>query len=80
MGCKLSCCKSKNESPYKNRDSLNNLTTNELKYDETISSLQHISERETGDTDYDPSTNPTAGPIFIQRINFSQCTRKTIPL
>lgn len=74
MGNKFSCCKG-NSSPYKQNDSLNNLTS-ELKYDETITSLQHISERETGDTDFDPSTNPTAGPLFIQRINYSQSKSK----
>jgi len=29
--------------------------------------LQHISEREPDDTDCDPSSNPTTGPLFMQR-------------
>lgn len=29
--------------------------------------LQHISEREPDDLDYDPSTNPRTGPLFMQR-------------
>lgn len=43
------------------------LNNSELKYDETVLSLQHISERELPETNHDPSTNPTAGPLFVQR-------------
>ncbi|XP_075680398.1 cyclin Y [Dermatophagoides pteronyssinus] len=42
-------------------------TNSDIKYDETILSLQHISERELPETNHDPSTNPTAGPLFVQR-------------
>src|SRR6218665_3523031 len=66
MGKKLSvCCRKRDDSPYKtNKESQYNLTAH-IKYDETISSLQHISEREPAETEADPSTNPTTGPLFL---------------
>ncbi|KAI2804706.1 hypothetical protein RDWZM_008022 [Blomia tropicalis] len=67
MGKKLSTCCKGGSSPYKQKESQYNLTA-AIQYDETMSSLQHISEREPmDDADYDPSTNPTAGPLFLER-------------
>lgn len=67
MGKRLSCCKNRTQSLFKRKESsLINLTS-ELKYDETILSLQHISEREIKKITQDPSINPTAGPLFVER-------------
>ncbi|KPM10656.1 cyclin-Y-like protein 1-like protein [Sarcoptes scabiei] len=73
MGNRFSCCKTRSHSLFKRKEnSLNQLstatlstTTNELKYDETILSLQHISERELTAINRDPSIHPTAGPLFL---------------
>lgn len=67
MGKKLSCCRNNTPSPFKQKDSQHNLTASEIKFDETVSSLQHISEREAGDTEGDPSTSPTCGPLFVEK-------------
>ncbi|KAH9501856.1 hypothetical protein DERF_012665 [Dermatophagoides farinae] len=78
MGNRFSCCKTHGESLFKHRrrrlsrrrrkeSSQTTLNNAEIKYDETILSLQHISERELPETNHDPSTNPTAGPLFVQR-------------
>lgn len=74
MGKKLSTCCKGGSSPYKQKESQYNLTA-AIQYDETMSSLQHISEREPmDDADYDPSTNPTAGPLFLERFENSKFT------
>lgn len=80
MGNRFSCCKTRSHSLFKRKEnSLNQLstatlstTTNELKYDETILSLQHISERELTAINRDPSIHPTAGPLFVQRSCINQ--------
>ncbi|XP_076313396.1 cyclin Y isoform X1 [Tachypleus tridentatus] len=39
----------------------------EIQPEESASNLQHISEREPEDLESDPSSHPTAGPLFMQR-------------
>lgn len=66
MGNKLSCCTC--GSPRVDRRAENSyLPEAEVHQDESISNLQHISEREPEDIETDPSTHPTAGPLFMQR-------------
>lgn len=66
MGNKLSCCTC--GSPRIDRRAENSyLPEAEVHQDESISNLQHISEREPEDIETDPSTHPTAGPLFMQR-------------
>lgn len=66
MGSKLSCCAC--TSPRLERKLEDNYLPNADVYqEESISNLQHISEREPEDFDGDPSTHPTAGPLFMQR-------------
>ncbi|XP_054708758.1 cyclin-Y-like protein 1 [Uloborus diversus] len=67
MGNKLSCCAC--QSPIYERkleDHYLEAYRNSFP-DESIFNLQHISEREPEDFDGDPSTHPTAGPLFMQR-------------
>lgn len=67
MGKKLSCCRG-GDSPYKQKDSQYNLTASEIKYDETVSSqLQHISDREPGDAEGEPTSDPRSGPLFVEK-------------
>lgn len=35
--------------------------------DESVTNLQHISEREPDDLNDDPSLHPTVGPLFVER-------------
>ncbi|XP_023241168.1 cyclin-Y-like [Centruroides sculpturatus] len=66
MGNKLSCCTC--GSPRVDRRAEDSyLPEAEVHQDESISNLQHISEREPEDIETDPSTHPTAGPLFMQR-------------
>ena len=69
MGNKFSCCKGQTNSPYKSKNILGKFSP-ETKNNETLSSLQHISEREiSNETHHDPSINPTAGPLFMLKSN-----------
>ncbi|GFR03784.1 cyclin-Y-like protein 1-B [Trichonephila clavata] len=68
MGNKIACCAS--DSPTINRKFGSEYLDGAVIFpypNESISNLQHISEREPEDFDADPSTHPTAGPIFMQR-------------
>ncbi|XP_055926515.1 cyclin-Y-like protein 1 [Argiope bruennichi] len=68
MGNRITCCSS--DSPTINRKFGSIYLDPDLSCpypNESISNLQHISEREPEDFDADPSTHPTAGPIFMQR-------------
>ena len=78
MGCKLSCCKSNSprvsskqrKFQRKFHFDLGNDHYPHQKIEEEISStnLQHISEREhPEDLEGDPSTQPSIGPLFMQR-------------
>ncbi|GFY08768.1 cyclin-Y-like protein 1 [Trichonephila clavipes] len=67
MGNKIACCAS--DSPTLNRKFGSEYLQGAVIFPcpNSISNLQHISEREPEDFDADPSTHPTAGPIFMQR-------------
>ncbi|KFM66049.1 putative cyclin-like protein, partial [Stegodyphus mimosarum] len=65
MGNKFSCCAC--HSPIFDRKANPEGGQRIYFQDESISNLQHISEREPEDFDADPSTHPTAGPLFMQR-------------
>lgn len=82
MGSKLSCCKSntprlprkeRKAKPDGSRNHSNDADANHtaetecLGHDESSTNLQHISEREPEDLDSDPSTHPSAGPLFMRR-------------
>lgn len=67
MGSQLSCCVS--STP---RHSLEVVEEDPHYFKEahpnpSLTNLQHISEREPEDLDSDPSTHPTAGPLFMLR-------------
>ncbi|KAL1423991.1 hypothetical protein MTO96_020589 [Rhipicephalus appendiculatus] len=62
MGGSLSCCSAPSPRPHRKKDSADPPHS-----EESASNLQHISEREPEDFDQDPSTHPTAGPLFMQR-------------
>ncbi|XP_064466172.1 cyclin-Y-like protein 1 [Ornithodoros turicata] len=62
MGGSLSCCSAPSPRPHRKEDS-----GDPPHSEESASNLQHISEREPEDFDQDPSTHPTAGPLFMQR-------------
>ncbi|XP_015909465.1 cyclin-Y-like protein 1 [Parasteatoda tepidariorum] len=68
MGNKVSCCSCQSPTFARKVDEghLDDYSRN-FYPDESISNLQHISEREPEDFDADPSTHPTAGPLFMQR-------------
>lgn len=67
MGNRLSCCVA--SSPRLDRKSTENncFSHVEVHPEESVSNLQHISEREPEDLESDPSTHPTAGPLFMLR-------------
>ncbi|RWS04472.1 cyclin-Y-like protein 1-B [Dinothrombium tinctorium] len=70
MGNRVSCCKANTPRVTRKRklkDSNCLVNCDELKADESGSNLQHISEREPEDIESDPSTHPSAGPLFMQR-------------
>lgn len=71
MGSKLSCCKANTPRVQRknNVESTGVLDSDVLilRQDESTCNLQHISEREPEDFEADPSTHPTAGPLFMQR-------------
>lgn len=62
MGGSLSCCSAPSPRPHRKKD-----CADPPHSEESTSNLQHISEREPEDFDQDPSTHPTAGPLFMQR-------------
>lgn len=62
MGGSLSCCSASSPRLHRKKDS-----GDPPHSEESTSNLQHISEREPEDFDQDPSTHPTAGPLFMQR-------------
>ncbi|KAK2722838.1 cyclin-Y-like protein 1 [Artemia franciscana] len=67
MGNKTSCCVS--GSPQVTRKNSVRVNNHQPipKKEESISNLQHISEREPDDWTSDPSLHPTAGPLFMER-------------
>ncbi|XP_014667991.1 PREDICTED: cyclin-Y-like protein 1 [Priapulus caudatus] len=71
MGNKVTCCVS-SASPRTSKKSREEryLPVEEvvtIQRVESASNLQHISEREPEDNEEDPSTHPTAGPLFVSR-------------
>ena len=67
MGNKISCCKANTPQTHRKKHESNNYIESDLKNDRIGPNLQHISEREPDDNEADPSSHPTAGPLFMQR-------------
>lgn len=67
MGNKISCCKANTPQTHRKKHESNNYIEADLKTDRIGTNLQHISEREPDDNEADPSSHPTAGPLFMQR-------------
>ena len=88
MGCRLSCCKAPNTPRVAPKRRVKRNAGGGLdqpidfvavqEVDGIVPNLegnllQHISEREPDDLDYDPSTNPRTGPLFMQRFRRDTC-------
>lgn len=67
MGNKISCCKANSPQTHRKKLDSNSYIEADLKQDRIGPNLQHISEREPEDNEADPSSHPTAGPLFMQR-------------
>ncbi|KAI1285847.1 Cyclin-Y [Halotydeus destructor] len=79
MGSKWSCCKAMTtpltsrrhvmgkNSRHVDKTDGRNYSEAKMKTNESSCNLQHISEREPDDIDCDPSTHPSAGPLFMSR-------------
>ncbi|KAG1662137.1 Cyclin-Y [Nymphon striatum] len=71
MGNKLSCCTF--SSPRPERKEINDAYLPEAEIErakvkeESVSNLQHISDREPEDILSDPSSHPTTGPLFVEK-------------
>lgn len=69
MGNNNSCCSfTSTHQPERNT---NNLPGSTLQCDVSVSNLQHISEREGDDGDADPSQDPMAKTLFMERSKVS---------
>lgn len=68
MGNKNSCCAYSSPPPVrKTKDNTPVFEEHLPEGDLSTNNLQHISERETGDGDLDPSCDPSAATLFLER-------------
>ncbi|XP_063699399.1 cyclin-Y [Culicoides brevitarsis] len=68
MGNKNSCCSYSSPQPTRKAKEIPTSFEEHLpEGDVSTNNLQHISEREGGDEDFDPSCHPTTGTMFLER-------------
>lgn len=67
MGNKHSCCVYSSPRHERKVPETKYVHDSEPGRDESATNLQHISEREQEDLEGDPSSHPTAGPLFLER-------------
>ncbi|XP_055709446.1 cyclin-Y-like protein 1 [Phlebotomus papatasi] len=74
MGNKNSCCSYASPTPVRKTQAApetpefsNNIPTGRLRRKPSEPNLPHISEREAGDGDIDPSVHPSAATMFLER-------------